>query len=105
MQYKIREIIPSGAIVDFADGSWAEVPMLKSDSMADFEVRLSEYALHEADENPAWALNAKGLEGEVQIKKQTASNTGLNTLNLPTSDPAVAGTLWRDGTDLKVSIG
>jgi len=25
--------------------------------------------------------------------------------NLPTSDPSVAGQLWRDGTDLKVSIG
>ena len=25
--------------------------------------------------------------------------------NLPTSDPAVAGQLWRDGTDLKISIG
>ena len=25
--------------------------------------------------------------------------------NLPTSDPAVAGQLWRDGTDLKISVG
>jgi hypothetical protein len=25
--------------------------------------------------------------------------------NLPTSDPGVAGSLWRNGTDLKVSTG
>jgi hypothetical protein len=105
MHYKIREIIPSGAIVDFADGSWAEVPMLNTDSRADFEVRLSEYASHETEENPTWAINAKGLEGDITPKKQADSNVGLNTLDLPTSDPKVAGKLWRDGTDLKVSIG
>ena len=29
----------------------------------------------------------------------------INMSNLPTSDPGVAGELWRDGTDLKISIG
>jgi len=31
--------------------------------------------------------------------------TKIIMANLPTSDPSVAGQLWRDGTDLKVSIG
>ena len=43
----------------------------------------------------------------------TANGTGavsINTIkvmmpNLPTSNPSVAGQLWRDGTDLKISTG
>ena len=31
--------------------------------------------------------------------------TKVNMPNLPTSDPGVAGDLWRDGTDLKISVG
>ena len=33
------------------------------------------------------------------------STAGVILNALPTSDPAVAGQLWRDGTDLKVSLG
>ena len=33
------------------------------------------------------------------------SAAGVKLNGLPTSDPAVAGQLWRDGTDLKVSLG
>ena len=34
------------------------------------------------------------------------TSTGtIKLTNLPTSDPGVADVLWRDGTDLKVSIG
>ena len=29
----------------------------------------------------------------------------MMTGTLPTSDPSVAGQLWRDGTDLKISQG
>ena len=29
----------------------------------------------------------------------------IPTASLPTSDPASAGTLWRDGTDVKISLG
>ena len=29
----------------------------------------------------------------------------IKMANLPTSDPGVAGQLWRSGTDLKISIG
>ena len=36
---------------------------------------------------------------------KTLSNAVVKMTNLPTSDPGVAGQLWRDGTDLKVSVG
>ena len=32
-------------------------------------------------------------------------STIISLPNIPTSDPAVAGRLWRDGTDLKISVG
>ena len=32
-------------------------------------------------------------------------NVSVKLTNLPTSDPGVAGQLWRSGTDLKISIG
>ena len=45
-----------------------------------------------------------GGTATVTLKLDGASG-GVNMPNLPTSDPAVAGRLWRDGTDLKVSVG
>jgi len=42
----------------------------------------------------------------VPLQLTTDGSAGGVILNaLPTSDPAVAGQLWRDGTDLKVSLG
>jgi len=42
----------------------------------------------------------------VPLQLTTNGSTAGVILNaLPTSDPAVAGQLWRDGTDLKVSLG
>ena len=39
------------------------------------------------------------------LKLKTTGSTGYIMLdNIPTSDPGVAGALWRDGTDLKISI-
>ena len=35
----------------------------------------------------------------------SAAGTSILFSNIPTSDPAVAGALWRDGTDLKISVG
>ena len=35
----------------------------------------------------------------------SAAVTSILFNNLPTSDPGVAGRLWRSGTDLKISVG
>ena len=35
----------------------------------------------------------------------TAENTNVKFVNLPTSDPGVAGQLWNDSNTLKVSVG
>jgi len=51
------------------------------------------------------------VNGEVSASGAvTASNLQINGAqidftNVPTSDPGVAGRVWRDGTDLKISTG
>ena len=50
-------------------------------------------------------LNAdSGLGGTSEIVLD-ASSGRVSIKNLPTSDPGVANRLWRDGTDLKISVG
>ena len=46
-------------------------------------------------------------DGQTTIFNQGAitNTTDFRIMGLPTSDPSVAGRLWRDGTDLKISVG
>jgi len=75
MKYTIREMTKSGAVVDFADGSWANVPMLDTDIRADFELRVSQYAPVLPASNPSWAV--AGLEGSVVTKTQGEEGSGI----------------------------
>ena len=59
-------------------------------------------------------INYKWIEGFLfegspqftgQIPTYDLLNAQINFTALPTSDPNVAGRLFRDGTDLKVSVG
>tara|TARA_Y100001938_G_scaffold134985_1_gene196089 strand:+ start:1321 stop:1533 length:213 start_codon:yes stop_codon:yes gene_type:complete len=36
---------------------------------------------------------------------ETVFSANLKAANLPTSDPGVAGRIWRSGNDLKISTG
>ena len=53
-----------------------------------------------ADTNGNIILDPNGT-GYVEIKGDKVMITGT----IPTSDPSVAGQLWRSGTDLKISQG
>ena len=54
----------------------------------------------------AFYPDGSGVAYAVPLQLTTNGSSGGVILNgLPTSDPAVAGQLWRDGTDLKVSLG
>ena len=46
-----------------------------------------------------------GGENYIFNKGAVNNNTDFRIMALPTSDPSVAGRLWRDGTDLKISVG
>ena len=63
-------------------------------------LNLSGNTLLSADTNGNIILDPNGT-GYVEIKGDKVMVTGT----LPTSDPSVAGQLWRDGTDLKISQG
>ena len=39
------------------------------------------------------------------IAAETVFSANLKAANLPTSDPGVAGRIWRSGNDLKISTG
>ena len=59
----------------------------------------------DAGTNTDLSLDGKGT-GKVAIQDDmSVAGTVVSMPNLPTSDPGVAGSLWRDGTDLKVSTG
>ena len=54
-------------------------------------------------------LHARGSNNMIEalsVDKGGINVTGsINISAVPTSDPGVAGELWRDGTDLKISTG
>tara|TARA_B100000963_G_C22468418_1_gene598966 strand:+ start:474 stop:686 length:213 start_codon:yes stop_codon:yes gene_type:complete len=44
--------------------------------------------------------------GNLQITAGITTFSGsINAANLPTSDPGIAGRIWRSGNDLKISTG
>jgi len=53
----------------------------------------------------AVAVNLTVSADQTITGEKTFANQVVKLTNLPTSDPGVAGQLWRDGTDLKVSVG
>mgnify|MGYP001044599077 CR=1 FL=1 len=61
MDYTITELTDGNAIVTFSDDSWANVPLLTTDTKATFEERVQGYAPKAAGSNPAWiAVNQTG---------------------------------------------
>lgn len=56
-------------------------------------------------EGGAVAVNLTVSADQTITGEKTFANQVVKLTNLPTSDPGVAGQLWRDGTDLKVSVG
>ena len=61
-----------------------------------------------ADTIPGHPLSGSGKQipkGSDQGFTPQSGSDGFYFLDLPTADPNVSGSLWRDGTDLKVSLG
>ena len=54
MKYTIRELVAGSARVDFADGSWADVPVLDGDTKEVFDTRVGTYATKTNKGNPDW---------------------------------------------------
>ena len=61
MDYTITELTDGNAVVTFADGAWANVPVLTEDTKETFEKRVQGFATKTVGENPAWiAANQTG---------------------------------------------
>jgi|TARA_R110000803_G_scaffold145862_1_gene211630 hypothetical protein len=61
MDYTITELTDGNAVVTFADDSWANVPVLGTDTKEVFEKRLRVFAPKTGVSNPAWiAANQTG---------------------------------------------
>lgn len=66
MDYTITELTDDNAIVIFADGAWANVPVLPEDTKAVFEKRVEGYVTRTTGANPAWiAVNQTGSVSQV----------------------------------------
>ena len=50
--------------------------------------------------NVTGSATSTGSFGSLQI-----NGAAIDFSNVPTSDPGIAGRVWRDGTDLKISTG
>jgi len=66
MNYTITELTDGNAVVTFADGAWANVPVLTDDTQEVFEERVQGFATKTVGENPAWiAVNQTGSVTQV----------------------------------------
>ena len=54
MDYTITELSEGKAVVTFADGAWAEIPVLTADTKEVFEERVQGYATKLPQSSPAW---------------------------------------------------
>lgn len=55
MDYEIKALVSGSARVEFADGAWADVPILNGDTKSQFEIRVATYATKTTDNPPEWA--------------------------------------------------
>tara|TARA_R110001592_G_scaffold357372_1_gene660365 strand:+ start:349 stop:714 length:366 start_codon:yes stop_codon:yes gene_type:complete len=76
MNYTITELTDGNAVITFADGAWANVPVLTADTKDTFEERVQGYATKTFGSNPAWiAVNQTGSVTQVAYADTDGSET------------------------------
>jgi len=77
MDYTITELSAGKAVVIFADGAWANVPVVTADTLATFEKRVEWYATKLPQSNPAWiAVSQTGSVTQAEFSETTVEETG-----------------------------
>ena len=77
MDYTITELSEEKAVVTFADGSWANVSVLATDTKEVFEKRLQGFVPKTTGSNPAWiAVNQTGSVTQEEFSDATGEETG-----------------------------
>jgi len=76
MNYTITELSDGNALVTFADGAWANVPVLAEDTKEVFEERVQGFATKTTGSNPAWiAANQTGSVTQKAYSELTGEET------------------------------
>lgn len=76
MDYTITTLTAGNAVVTFADGGWANVPVLAADTKAVFEKRVQGFAPKTVGSNPAWiAASQTGSIAQVAFADHDDSGT------------------------------
>jgi hypothetical protein len=82
MDYTITELTDGNAVVTFADGAWANVPVVTDDTKETFEERVQGYATKTFGSNPAWI--AVSQTGSVtQVAFSVATDNSVEAVTLP----------------------
>jgi len=84
MDYTITELTDGNAVVTFADGAWANVPVLTEDTKEVFEKRVQGFATKTVGENPAWiAASQTGSVTQVALGDEIEPITSIEGEELP----------------------
>ena len=84
MDYTITELSEGKAVVTFADGAWAEIPVLTADTKEVFEERVQGYATKLPQSNPAWiAASQTGSVTQVALGDEIEPITSIEGEELP----------------------
>ena len=80
--------------VDFSDSTF------NTNVSGSWRGELSSSAMTDVGGGVTGSSTSTGSFGSLQI-----NGAAIDFSNVPTSDPGIAGRVWRDGTDLKISTG
>jgi hypothetical protein len=84
MDYTITELTDGNAVVTFADGAWANVPVLTEDTKETFEKRVQGFATKTVGSNPDWiAASQTGSVTQVALGDEIEPITSIEGEELP----------------------
>lgn len=93
MKYTIREIKDGVATVDFADGAWAEVPMVESDTVETFNSKVGDYET-KAYTAPSWAESEASIDGSVVERESVWDARNPQELIIPDDEDESVSIEW-----------
>tara|TARA_R100001369_G_scaffold41040_1_gene67150 strand:- start:582 stop:983 length:402 start_codon:yes stop_codon:yes gene_type:complete len=93
MKYTIREIKDGVATIDFADGAWAEVPMVESDTVETFNSKVGDYET-KAYTAPSWAASEASIDGSVVERESVWDARNPQELIIPDDEDESVSIEW-----------
>jgi len=93
MKYTIREIKDGVATIDFADGAWAEVPMVESDTVETFNSKVGDYET-KAYTAPSWAESEASIDGSVVERESVWDARNPQELIIPDDEDESVSIEW-----------